>query len=108
MSTEQTTPISVELVVVGASWCDPCKKVKAELPALLEGLVGELLVKHLDVDEDEEECDEINVTKIPTLVFRYGGKERERHVGGDSVLLGKFISKCKVHLSLGRAFGDSI
>ena len=100
--------IPFELIVVGASWCGPCKKVKVELPKLLDGIASQLVVRYLDLDEDEEECDGMDITKIPMLVFRCDGVDKETFVGSDSALLGKFISKCKVHLCLGMAFGASI
>ena len=102
------TPTSIELIVVGAPWCGPCKKVKTELPALLEDVADKLTITHLDVDDDEDVLDGLNITKIPTLVFRCSGEEKERFVGADSASLAKFVAKCKVHLSLDVAFGGSI
>lgn len=90
------------LVLIGASWCGPCKKLKSTITGLMLSAKLDAKVVMLDVDDDEEECSELEITKIPTSLFLVQGQEKERHIGIDGYQ--KFLQKCATHLAFENHF----
>lgn len=55
----------MEIVYIGATWCSTCKVIK---PKTLElGKLYNIPVKTLDYDNDLEEEEKAQITKVPTL-----------------------------------------
>jgi thioredoxin 1 len=91
-----------QVVVVGAAWCQPCKALKPVLDQLLTETPVDAQIVHYDVDDDEEQCDQLNIVSVPTLLFLVSGTERLRNVGLTGV--SDFVAKCRAHLELDKAF----
>ena len=90
------------LVVVSATWCNPCRLLKESLIDVMSACKLDLQVQILDVDEDEEACDAMNVTKLPMMVFTVDPVEKDRHIGTTDVP--KFMQRCKTHLAFDNHF----
>jgi thiol-disulfide isomerase/thioredoxin len=92
-------------VVVSATWCKPCRLLKESLIDVMSAceLNVQVNVQVLDVDEDEEACDVLNVTKLPLMVFTIDGVEKDRHIGTTDVP--NFMQRCKTHLAFDNHFG---
>lgn len=95
------------IVIIGASWCGPCKVLKGFVADVLEREKVEISVVHLDVDENEEEVEAIEVSKLPTVVFESNGKEVSRFVGAKRDGFEKFVGSIGVHLTLDSAFAHA-
>lgn len=64
----------IELVVVSASWCGPCQRLKAEsLPTVRKSF------DVVEVDGDKDKSYRVSV--YPTLIVRRDGKEIDRFTG---------------------------
>lgn len=65
------------LVVVSATWCQPCQRLKADLKAQPELYKPHTLV----VVEGREAFARWRVSSVPTLIRVHDGREVARHVG---------------------------
>ena len=90
-----------KLMVFGATWCGPCKVLKAELNSLLTSAELTIDVEQIDIDEQEELVDQMEIVNVPTTIFIKDGKEVERFVGTSN--FGRFLQRCKGHLALDNA-----
>ena len=73
----------VQLFVFGATWCGPCKRLKADLPKVM-GRLDDLGVDRLvwiDIDRHEDVSRQYKVTMIPTIVVLVDGNEVGRAYG---------------------------
>ena len=95
------------IIIIGASWCGPCKVLKGFAMEVLEKQNVEVPVVHLDVDEHEEDVETIGVEKLPTVVFESNKKEVSRFVGSKRDDFEKFVGSIGVHLSLDSAFANA-
>jgi len=95
------------IIIIGASWCGPCKVLKGFVMEVLEKQNVEVPVVHLDVDEHEEDVETIGVEKLPTVVFESNKKEVSRFVGSKRDDFEKFAGSIGVHLSLDSAFANA-
>jgi len=60
------------LLVFGATWCGPCKKLERETlahPELAEYLNGHFVSVHLDLDEEQRAAEILEVTHVPCVVI---------------------------------------
>ena len=96
-----------QIVIVGASWCGPCKILKGFAADVFAKQKVMLPIVHLDVDDDEEEVEAIGVTKLPTVVFQSDKKEVSRFVGSKREGFEKFVGSVAVHLTLDSAFASA-
>ena len=96
-----------KIVIIGASWCGPCKVLKGFAADVLERENVTVPVVHLDVDDDEEAVEAIGVTKLPTVVFQSHEKEVSRFVGSKRDQFEKFVGSVSVHLTLDSAFASA-
>ena len=62
----------MEIVYIGAKWCGSCKTIQPKIEQLAKLYV--LKFKYLDYDDDIDECDKDNITKVPTIqIIGYDG-----------------------------------
>lgn len=70
------------LVVLGASWCDPCFRVRETLDDLAGEYDGWVSFMFINADTSLSVANAMGVNSIPTMILFDGGKEVERR-GGD-------------------------
>lgn len=64
-----------------APWCGPCKMMLPIVDELAADYEGRINVGKLNVDENEDTCEEYGVMNIPTMLFFKDGQLVNRHVG---------------------------
>lgn len=76
-----------DLIIVGATWCNPCVQLKK----FIESNKNELKFKieHIDIDRNKELAKKLNVSKIPaSFIFDDNGKLQSKKIGYDSSYYG--------------------
>jgi len=68
----------VRLLVFGASWCGPCKKLAPILTSLEADGIS---VEHVDIDAEPARAAQYRVGSVPTTIALRGDKEVARRVG---------------------------
>ena len=71
----------VTLIDFWAAWCGPCKMMAPIIKEIEEELKGQVVVKEINVDEDQATASKYNVLGIPTYVIEKDGQEVGRKVG---------------------------
>lgn len=61
----------MEVIYIGASWCSTCRVIKPKTMELCAKFG--VALKLLDYDEDLEEEEKANITKVPTLQIKKDG-----------------------------------
>lgn len=61
------------LIMLGASWCFPCKRIKQKLPIIQEGF-DLIRIAYLDIDEAQEFAQNLKVMAVPTFALYVNGK----------------------------------
>ncbi len=77
----------LQVAYFGATWCPPCKKMKAEtwIDEKIESWAdANAIVTHIDIDEEPALASQYRVRSIPTTVVIMGDKEIGRTVGYQS------------------------
>lgn len=77
----------LQVAYFGATWCPPCKKMKAEtwVDEKIESWAdANAIVTHIDIDEEPALASQYRVRSIPTTVVILGDKEIGRTVGYQS------------------------
>lgn len=69
------------LVDFSATWCPPCRMMEPVLAGLAADLAGQVTVRELDVDENEEVRTRYGVMSMPTLMLFQDGRPVDRTVG---------------------------
>ncbi len=69
------TKEGVCLVAVGAPWCPDCKKIEPIMGILMQEYAGKVKFCMVMADEQEELKEQLNVRRIPTLIFFKDGVE---------------------------------
>ena len=64
-----------------ADWCGPCQTLLPTVHKLAEEFEGEVSIRKVNVDQNQELAAAFGVRSIPTLVQISGGKEINRIVG---------------------------
>ncbi len=65
-----------------ATWCPPCKRQAPIIEELAAEYQGQIEIRSINTDENQELARKFNIQAIPTLVFLDAtGKELSRHVG---------------------------
>ena len=70
----------MELLDFYADWCGPCQMMKPTVEAF-EKMHPEIVVKRINIDNNQKLAREFGVTGIPCLVFLKDSKEVTREVG---------------------------
>lgn len=72
-----------QLLVVDfwAAWCGPCKMLSPVIDELAEAFDGKIAVGKVNVDENDEVCQEFGIMNIPTVLFFKNGELVNRNVG---------------------------
>ena len=74
-----------------AKWCGPCQSMDQEIKQF-EKEHPEVVIKHIDLDENENLAKQYNVMSIPTCILVDGEKELKRIVGYmDKETIEKFV-----------------
>lgn len=60
------------LIKFGSVWCSPCKLLSKLLEDLVE-IPEDSKIYSVDVDEEQELCEEFDIQSIPTLLFFKNG-----------------------------------
>jgi thioredoxin-like negative regulator of GroEL len=71
------------MVMVGASWCNPCKFMKPLFAALKKEWADRVTMAYLDVDDEANKAfaQEHDVKTMPTFIVFKGGVEVARLAG---------------------------
>lgn len=64
-----------------APWCGPCKMMSPIVDELADDYDGRVLVGKVDVDENQDICDDYGIMNIPTILFFKNGELVNRIVG---------------------------
>ncbi len=65
-----------------ATWCSPCRQQAPIIEELAAEYKGQIEIRSIDTDKEQELARKFNIQAIPTLVFLDAtGKELSRHVG---------------------------
>lgn len=88
----KSTP--VVLVEFYATWCPHCQAMMPVMEQIKELLEGKVDIYQLDVDKNQELCDEQKITSTPTFILYRDGKQVWRESGqmDGQVLLDKIQS----------------
>jgi len=58
------------LIMVGAEWCSPCNIMKPNFISMSNmEKYKSISFRMLDLDKDEEICNELEITKVPTFIY---------------------------------------
>ena len=69
------------LVDFWAAWCGPCQMMSPVIEELAKQYAGKIKIAKLNVDENPKTAQKFEVMSIPTLIFFFDGKEKERMIG---------------------------
>ena len=64
-----------------ADWCGPCQTLLPTIHKLADELKDDVVIKKINVDENQELAAEFSIRNIPTLIFFKDGKPADRHTG---------------------------
>lgn len=73
--------MAMQFVDFYADWCGPCVVMKPVIEELEKDLAGDVEIKKIDVDQNQEEASKYGVMSIPTYLILKDGKEVDRFVG---------------------------
>lgn len=76
--------MALQLLDFYADWCGPCVVMNPVIEELERELKGNVEIKKIDVDQDQDEASKYGVMSIPTYLILKDGKEVERFVGVQS------------------------
>ncbi len=64
-----------------APWCGPCKMMSPIVDELAQEYEGQVIIGKLNVDENEEVCQQFGIMSIPTILFFRNGEHVDTQVG---------------------------
>ena len=76
--------MALQLLDFYADWCGPCVVMNPVIEELERELKGNVEIKKIDVDQNQDEASKYGVMSIPTYLILKDGKEVERFVGVQS------------------------
>jgi len=88
--------MSVEFLDFYADWCGPCIIMDPIIGELEKEFSGQMKIKKIDVDQNEQEAAKYGVMSIPTYILLKNGKEADRIIGA----VPKQVLKNKVEAAL--------
>jgi rhodanese-related sulfurtransferase len=77
----QAAKDSVVLVDFNATWCAPCKKMKAFMPELINNCGGKLKVIYVDYDKNPQLVSSMKVASVPAILLFQNENEKKRYSG---------------------------
>mmetsp|Transcript_21663 Transcript_21663/g.26688 ORF Transcript_21663/g.26688 Transcript_21663/m.26688 type:complete len:140 (+) Transcript_21663:69-488(+) len=77
---------------INASWCKPCKTMKPIFYDLA-GKYGDIIFLDIDIDENDELCDDLEVKKLPTFLFFKNNDEQKMELRKNDTLIGNCQDK---------------
>jgi len=69
------------LVKYWASWCQPCQILAPKFKAIAKEYKGKIVFAELNVDKYTNIATKNYITRLPTIVLYYKGKEVDRFTG---------------------------
>jgi len=79
----QNYPQTLIVVDCFAKWCGPCKMIAKDVEKLEKDYKNQIIVRKLDVDENEEFVKYFNITGMPTFLFLKNNTALKKVVGAD-------------------------
>lgn len=64
-----------------ADWCGPCQTLLPTIHKLADELKDDVVIKKVNVDNNQELAAQFSIRNIPTLIFFKDGQPVERHTG---------------------------
>ncbi|WP_298779516.1 thioredoxin [uncultured Polaribacter sp.] len=64
-----------------ADWCGPCQTLMPTINKLTDELKDDVIIKKVNVDNNQELAAKFSIRNIPTLIFFKDGKPADRHTG---------------------------
>lgn len=64
-----------------ADWCGPCQTLLPTINKLADELKEDVIIKKVNVDNNQELAAQFSIRNIPTLIFFKDGKPADRHTG---------------------------
>lgn len=64
-----------------ADWCKPCQTLLPTIDKLANELKDDVVIKKINVDDNQELAMQFSIRNIPTLIFFKNGKPLEKHTG---------------------------
>lgn len=61
-----------EILVFGADWCLPCRKLEQKLPILRREFGEQISITKIDIDQRSDVAEQYGIRGIPTLVVLRG------------------------------------
>lgn len=80
----------VEVEIWSATWCGPCKSLKAYVESEPECLRGKIVIFN-DIDGNREGARKANVRSVPTTILKVNGVEVSRMVGFSASRWASFV-----------------
>jgi len=81
-----------QITIIGASWCAPCKYLKANIEEWAEETQCEIPITYEEYDEEIH-----HVKKLPTTVYTYDGLEKQRIEGRDKTQMKVFLMNAEAY-----------
>lgn len=93
------------IIKVGATWCDPCKKMKPVFNNLLCELIKkrgdtDIIYLEIDIDKDKDCCNYLRVRGVPHIIYFNNGEINQNLVGFNSNKLCKLFSYIDIKMGL--------
>lgn len=76
----------ITLIDFWAAWCGPCHAMEPVMDKVLPNFKDKVVLKKVNVDQNQAESAKYGVLSIPTYVIEKDGKEVSRKVGWMSEL----------------------
>lgn len=78
-----------------ASWCGPCRAIKAPLQDAAKSRGLTLIEVDVDAQKNEALCAEFRISAMPTIVFLKDGTELHRVVGANMTEINSWMDELK-------------
>lgn len=85
------------IVKITADWCGPCKNVEPEVLKLKNNLNDDIKYIELDIDNNDDICDDLEITKVPTFINFINGEKTDVHVGANIEKIQALFDKTITH-----------